>query len=96
MLARAVARAAAADDADALAIMRRAGAELARLALALVHREGVRPVALLGRAARLHPAILEGMRQAAPELTLTLRDNDAAMAAARLALAAVASKGSSV
>jgi N-acetylglucosamine kinase-like BadF-type ATPase len=96
MLARAVARAAAADDADALAIMRRAGAELARLALALVPREGVRPVALLGRAARLHPAILEGMRQAAPELTLTLRDNDAAMAAARLALAAVASKGSSV
>jgi hypothetical protein len=36
------------------------------------------------------------MRQAAPELTVTLRDNDAAMAAARLALAAAASKGTSV
>jgi N-acetylglucosamine kinase-like BadF-type ATPase len=88
MLARAVARAAAAGDADALALLGRAGAELARLALVLVQREGRLPVALLGRAARLHPAILQGMRAAAPELEVTPRDNDAATAAARLALAA--------
>jgi N-acetylglucosamine kinase-like BadF-type ATPase len=88
MLARAVARAAAAGDADALALLRRAGAELARLALVLVRREGARPVALLGRAARLHPAILDGMAAAAPGLAVTLRDNDAAAAASRLAVAA--------
>jgi N-acetylglucosamine kinase-like BadF-type ATPase len=88
MLARAVARAAAAGDADALALLRQAGAELARLALVLVQREGIRPVALLGRAARLHPAILQGMRAMAPALMVTLRDNDAALAAARLAVAA--------
>ncbi len=85
-LARAVARAAEGGDADALAILRDAGGDLARLARALARREGVRPVALLGRAARLHPAILEAMRQAAPGLEISLRDTDAALAAARLAV----------
>lgn len=85
-LARAVARAADTADADALAILRDAGADLARLARALARREGIKPVALLGRAARLHPAILAAMREAAPGLDIALRDTDPAFAAARLAL----------
>ncbi len=85
LLARAVADAAEAGDADALAILRAAGAELGRLALALVRREGALPVAVLGRAARLHPAILETIRKHAPDLEITLRSPDAAAAAARLA-----------
>jgi glucosamine kinase len=82
MLARAVAQA---DDADARAILHTAGQDLARLAHALARREGVRPVALLGRAASLHPAILQGFREAAPDLQVTLCAPDAAAAAARLA-----------
>ena len=85
MLARAVA---AADDDDARALLRRAGAELARLAEALVAREGARPVALLGRAATLHPAIHEGFSASAPQLEMQLVSPDAAAAAARLAAAA--------
>ena len=81
-LARAVA---AADDPVARNILRAAGADLARLALALVAREGSRPVALLGRAARLHPAIAAGFRRAAPGLDMRLVTIDAAAAAARLA-----------
>ena len=87
-LARAVARAAEAGDADALVILRDAGADLGRLARALARREGIKPVALLGRAARLHPAILDSMRKAAPGLDIALRDTDPAFAAARLALSA--------
>ncbi len=84
-LAVAVARA---DDADARAILHAAGGELARLARALVRRAGVRPVALAGRAAHLHPAISEGFRAAAPDVEVTLVTIDAAAAAARLAVAA--------
>jgi N-acetylglucosamine kinase-like BadF-type ATPase len=83
MLARAVA---VADDDDARDILARAGAELARLALALVEREGVRPVALTGRAAGLHPLILASMQAAAPGLAIGRADIDAALAAARLAV----------
>jgi N-acetylglucosamine kinase-like BadF-type ATPase len=84
-LAVAVARA---DDDDARAILFAAGTELARLAHALVHRAGPRPVALAGRAARLHPAILEGVRAAAPEIDMRLTTIDSAAAAARLAISA--------
>ncbi len=82
-LARAVAEA---DDPVARDILGRAGAELARLALALVGRVGDRPVALLGRAATLHPAIAAGFRAAAPALRMHLATPDTAGAAARLAV----------
>jgi N-acetylglucosamine kinase-like BadF-type ATPase len=82
-LALAVARA---DDGDARAILRAAGGELARLARALVRRIGKKPIALTGRAATLHPAIIEGFRDAAPGLDVRLEAPDAAIAAARIAI----------
>ena len=85
MLALAVA---ASFDADPVAadILRRAGQELARLARALTHRYGARPVVLAGRAATLHPAIFAAMRAALPDaLPLTQRAGHAHHAAARLA-----------
>jgi N-acetylglucosamine kinase-like BadF-type ATPase len=81
-LARAVA---GVDDPAARAILHEAGRELARLALALCRRAGAKPVVLLGRAAGLHPAILDGFRQAAPELDVRREEVDAAVAAARVA-----------
>jgi len=84
-LARAVA---SADDADARAILHEAGGELARLAHALVRRTGKKPVALIGRAATLHPAIFEGFRAAAPGLEVRLETPDAAAAGALLAITA--------
>jgi N-acetylglucosamine kinase-like BadF-type ATPase len=63
-LALAVAVAARQGDAIALDILRRSGAELARLASVLVQRLGPRQVALAGRAAQLHPSILVAMRDA--------------------------------
>lgn len=60
-LALAVARAAQDHDPVATDILRRAGLELARLALALTRRLGPRSIALAGRAASLHPAILSAM-----------------------------------
>lgn len=84
-LAQAVARA---GDDDARRIVHAAGGELARLAYALTQRVGVRPVALAGRAAHLHPVILEGFRAAALHLDVQLVSIDAAAAAARLAVAA--------
>ena len=50
-------------DAAALALLQHAGRELARLALALHRRLGVRPVALAGRVFDLHPAIETELRQ---------------------------------
>ena len=80
-LALAVARAAAADDPDALALLHRAGRELARLPLALV-----RPVTAAGRVLQLHPAIEAGLRTALPHgLPLTVQQPDTALAAARRA-----------
>ncbi len=55
-LALAVASAAATDPA-ALALLRAAGTELARLAQLLLRRHGPLPVALAGRVFELHPAI---------------------------------------
>ncbi|MDE2198961.1 MAG: hypothetical protein KGJ41_08050 [Rhodospirillales bacterium] len=89
-LARAVA---AADDDDARAILHAAGSELARLALALCHREGNLPVVLTGRAAGLHAAILAGFRAAAPLLGVRHVETDAALAAARLAVGARPEQG---
>ena len=84
-LALAVA-ASAAEDPAAAAILRQAGAELARLALALTARFGPRPVVLAGRAASLHPSIFEAMRAAVPAaISLTQTVGDAHHAAARIA-----------
>ncbi len=86
----ALAVAATADsDAHARDILQRAGAELARLALALTARYGQRPVALAGRAAGLHPMIVDAMRAALPDGTaLRLTTSAAHHAAARSAATA--------
>ena len=73
------------DDPGAVTILAQAGRELARLGRDLVSRIGVLPVALQGRAASLHPAILTAMRDAAPGLDIFLHQADAALAAAKLA-----------
>ena len=84
-LALAVA-AAAAQDPAALAILQAAGAELARLALALHRRFGALPLALAGRVFDLHPAIEAALRSALPAGTPLQRPNQPAHhAAARLA-----------
>jgi N-acetylglucosamine kinase-like BadF-type ATPase len=83
----ALAVAATADrDPAAAAILREAGRELARLALALNNRFGPRPVALSGRAAELHPMIAAAMRGSLPK-AMALRQcaSEAHFAAARLA-----------
>lgn len=86
-LALAVA-ASANEDPAASHILREAGRELARLALALRGRYGPRPVALSGRAATLHPMIAEAMRAMLPDdvpLTLAQASSAAHLAAARTA-----------
>jgi glucosamine kinase len=85
-LALAVASVADADP-QALAILEQAGRELARIALALVGRYGPRPIAVDGRAATLHPAIMTALRQSLPAaLPLTQISIPAHHAAARIAL----------
>jgi N-acetylglucosamine kinase-like BadF-type ATPase len=80
-------------DPAAAGILRTAGEELARLALALVARFGPRPVAVSGRAAGLHPLIVDTMRAvlaahpASAGLTLSPGTGAAHHAAARMALA---------
>ncbi|WAC73912.1 hypothetical protein OU995_04025 [Roseateles sp. SL47] len=82
----AVGQAAHAQDPDALALLHRAGAELARLALALCHRLGPRPITAAGRVLQLHPAIAAGLRASLPtDLPLTLAQPDTALAAAQRA-----------
>jgi N-acetylglucosamine kinase-like BadF-type ATPase len=83
----ALAVAATADkDPAAAGILREAGRELARLALALTNRFGPRPVALSGRAAELHPMIAAAMRGALPAgMVLAQTASEAHLAAARLA-----------
>jgi len=74
-------------DPVARAILEQAGQELARIALALVGRYGARPIAVSGRAATLHPAIVQAMRAALPaELSLQQISGPAHHAAARIAL----------
>jgi N-acetylglucosamine kinase-like BadF-type ATPase len=86
----ALAVAATADqDPAAAAILRNAGAELARLARALISRFGPRPVAVSGRAAELHPSIVAAMRELLPAgLAFSQTSGGAHYAAARMALAA--------
>jgi len=81
-LARAVA---SADEEVVQRIMRAQGGDLARLAAALVVREGRLPVALIGRVARLHPDFFAAFRDRAQDLDVRMADIDAAAAAARLA-----------
>ncbi|MFM7531265.1 MAG: N-acetylglucosamine kinase [Rubrivivax sp.] len=86
-LALAVARAAERDP-MALAILERAGAELARLATLLVQRHGVGQVLVCGRVPQLHPAIAQALRARLPEgVACTLRQvevhREAASRAAR-------------
>jgi N-acetylglucosamine kinase-like BadF-type ATPase len=89
-LALAVA-ATAEQDPAAAAILREAGRELARLALALCGRFGPRPVAVSGRASGLHPMIVEAMRDALPpDIPLRRSAGGAHHAAARMAAADVA------
>lgn len=88
-LALAVARAADRDEA-AREILRMSGRELARLARIMTARFGPRPVAVTGRAAALHPLILETMRGLLPaDAALGLREVRGHRAAARLALRAL-------
>lgn len=84
-LALAVARAAGTDPA-AHAILQGAGAELARLGMAMLHRFGTRPMALAGRAIELHPAIEQSCRAHLPAGTeLKVVVSQAHLAAARIA-----------
>lgn len=84
-LARPVAMAAHEGDPLALDLMSRAGAELARLARALVARAGPAPVAAIGGVLDLHPAIRAALVAGTPGITLTWPQPDAARAAALLA-----------
>jgi N-acetylglucosamine kinase-like BadF-type ATPase len=74
-------------DPVAADILRAAGRELARLALALTARFGPRPVAVSGRAAELHPLIVDTMGASMPGIALTQAPGQAHHAAARMALA---------
>lgn len=85
-LARGVGLAAGAGDAAALAILARAGAELARLAHVLIGRIGDKPVALAGAAQKIHPGLFAAFRAAIPAHVPVVADaSDAALAAAVLA-----------
>jgi predicted NBD/HSP70 family sugar kinase len=87
-LALAVA-ASAAQSPAAAAILERAGAELGRLACALINRFGPRPVQLAGRAAQLHPSIPAALRATLPAGTIFTHSSvQAQQGAARLAAGA--------
>ena len=83
-LAPAVADAARRNDPTALAVLRQAGAELARLAQVLALRAGPQPIALAGGATRLHPLLADAMRDSLGQ-PVDVSDIDAAAAAARVA-----------
>jgi N-acetylglucosamine kinase-like BadF-type ATPase len=85
-LARVVGLAAEQGDATADAILHAAGGELARLANALFKRLEPRPIALVGGAFRIHPAIGEAFRaELLASVEVINSDVDAALTAARLA-----------
>lgn len=85
-LALAVAAAARDGDAAALALLQRAGSELARLVQALHARLGAPlPVALAGRVWLLHPAVEAALRHALPGVAIRRSEEPAQAAAARLA-----------
>lgn len=88
-LALAVARAADRDPL-ALALLERAGTELARLATLLVQRHGARQVLVCGRVPQLHPALVRALRERLPQgVDCTLRQvavhREAALQAAQVA-----------
>lgn len=76
------------NDRVAYTILENAGSELARLARALCHRFGQRPIALSGRVQELHPVITESMkRQLHGTNELRLCKNHGHHSAARIAAA---------
>lgn len=77
-------------DADPISrdILRQAGVELARLGAAMTNRFGARPIALAGRAAKLHPIIEATMRERLSTVAITFIETSAHLSAARLAIAA--------
>ena len=84
-LALAVAQSAQ-SDAAALALLREAGSELARLARALLQRHGQRPLLLAGRVFDLHPCVAEQLLSKLPAGTERLAGAEPTPhAAARLA-----------
>ncbi len=85
-LSRAVADCADAGDAVALAILRDAGHEIARLARVMLDRCGPGPIGLVGGVLRLHPTIFDTVRAALPDIRLERPQIDAAATAAQLAL----------
>lgn len=84
-LAPAVAAAARDGCPEALALLSRAGDELARLGRALIARCGPAPVGLTGGVLALHPAIAEAVRAGLPGVDLRVMTLDAAAHAATLA-----------
>lgn len=85
-LAMAVAQAARSDP-QAQQILRAAGAELARLGVALANRFGARPFVLGGRVAQLHPLIEASFRSGLPAgADVRVHVSSAHCAAARIAV----------
>ena len=77
----------AGEDAAAREILASAGKELARLGNAMVRRYGQRPIAVAGRAVRIHPVIFESLRATVPPgIAVEMREARGHHAAARLAL----------
>ncbi len=85
-LAPAVGAAANTGDPTATGIIAAAGRALAESALALIDRVGLRPVALAGGAARLHPLLFETFDRTLAVPDCRLQEIDPAATAARLAL----------
>jgi glucosamine kinase len=75
-------------DSDPLSreILRGAGIELARLGAAMIVRYGQRPIALAGRASRLHPIIEATMRERLPSAPISTVETKAHHTAAHMAL----------
>lgn len=86
LLARAVAGAAAAGDAQALALMHAAADELERLARILIDRTGPAPLVFSGGVLALGPDIRDRLAARLIAQTPQFRPLDAALAAARTAL----------
>ncbi len=83
-LAVGVAQAAEAGDAEALKILRQAGAQLAELAQSLQDRVGERPVAFIGGVLKLHAAIGAEIEKELPGVAISAPATDTALAAAKL------------
>jgi glucosamine kinase len=75
-------------DADPISrdILRQAGNELARLGAAMTNRFGARPIALAGRAAKMHPIIDVTFRERLPRAQISFIETAAHRSAAKLAL----------